>query len=200
VTRRGARRLGATRLRRAAARELQPHHRHHDERDARQAHGGAGLTERDDPHERRARGADARPRRIRRADRQVAHREGQEGEARAAQGERQQRRQRPPEAVAEAQRDREPDFQDARQRQQHPRHGAQATARTAAHARCHNPPVAVSSPVWTWQDGQLAAAHGRAQVRFTSRCGGVSAAPYDTLNLGRWTTTIRPRSRRTSHA
>jgi YfiH family protein len=47
--------------------------------------------------------------------------------------------------------------------------------------------VAVSSPVWTWQDGQLAAAHGRAQVRFTSRHGGVSAAPYDTLNLGRWT-------------
>jgi hypothetical protein len=47
--------------------------------------------------------------------------------------------------------------------------------------------VAVSSPVWTWQDGQLAAAHGRAQVRFTARRGGVSAAPYDTLNLGRWT-------------
>jgi hypothetical protein len=47
--------------------------------------------------------------------------------------------------------------------------------------------VAVSSPVWTWQDGHLAAAHGRAQVRFTSRRGGVSAAPYDTLNLGRWT-------------
>ena len=47
--------------------------------------------------------------------------------------------------------------------------------------------MAVSSPVWTWQDGHLAAAHGRAQVRFTSRRGGVSAAPYDTLNLGRWT-------------
>ena len=47
--------------------------------------------------------------------------------------------------------------------------------------------MAVSSPVWTWQDGQLIAAHGRAQVRFTSRHGGVSAAPYDTLNLGRWT-------------
>ncbi len=47
--------------------------------------------------------------------------------------------------------------------------------------------MAVSSPVWSWQDGHLAASHGRAQVRFTSRRGGVSAAPYDGLNLGRWT-------------
>ena len=38
-----------------------------------------------------------------------------------------------------------------------------------------------------WQDGQLAAAHGRAQVRFTGRAGGISRPPYDTLNLGRWT-------------
>lgn len=47
--------------------------------------------------------------------------------------------------------------------------------------------MAVSPPVWTWQDGHLAAAHGRAQVRFTTRRGGVSPAPFDTLNLGRWT-------------
>jgi len=47
--------------------------------------------------------------------------------------------------------------------------------------------VAVTPSVFAWQDGHLAASHGRAQVRFTSRHGGVSAAPFDTLNLGRWT-------------
>ena len=47
--------------------------------------------------------------------------------------------------------------------------------------------MAVSSSVFAWQDGHLAAAHGRAQVRFTTRRGGVSLAPFDTLNLGRWT-------------
>ncbi len=45
----------------------------------------------------------------------------------------------------------------------------------------------MTSPVFAWQDGHLAASHGRAEVRFTSRRGGVSAAPFDTLNLGRWT-------------
>jgi len=44
-----------------------------------------------------------------------------------------------------------------------------------------------AATAFAWQDGHLAAAHGRARVRFTTRRGGVSAAPYDTLNLGRWT-------------
>jgi YfiH family protein len=47
--------------------------------------------------------------------------------------------------------------------------------------------VAVSSSVFAWQDGHLAAAHGRARVRFTTRHGGVSLRAVDTLNLGRWT-------------
>ncbi len=47
--------------------------------------------------------------------------------------------------------------------------------------------MAVSSSVFAWQDGHLAAARGRAHVRFTTRRGGVSLPPFDTLNLGRWT-------------
>jgi hypothetical protein len=50
--------------------------------------------------------------------------------------------------------------------------------------------MAAPTTVFAWQDGALAAAHGRAQVRFTGRAGGVSRPPYDTLNLGRWTAAV----------
>ena len=38
-----------------------------------------------------------------------------------------------------------------------------------------------------WEQGHVAADFGEHRVRFTTRLGGVSRAPYDTLNLGRWT-------------
>lgn len=38
-----------------------------------------------------------------------------------------------------------------------------------------------------WAGDHVAADLGEHHVRFSSRLGGVSAAPYDTLNLGRWT-------------
>lgn len=45
----------------------------------------------------------------------------------------------------------------------------------------------VPTAAFTESDGALrATAHG-AHALFTSRAGGVSAAPYDSLNLGRWT-------------
>jgi hypothetical protein len=47
--------------------------------------------------------------------------------------------------------------------------------------------MAAAATVLAWQDGLLAAAHGRARVVFTGRAGGVSRAPFDTLNLGRFT-------------
>ncbi len=38
-----------------------------------------------------------------------------------------------------------------------------------------------------WEDGHVAADLGEHHVRFTTRAGGRSAAPYASLNLGRWT-------------
>lgn len=52
--------------------------------------------------------------------------------------------------------------------------------------RDHLPPTDLPAP-FSWAGGHVAADLGEHHVRFTTRRGGVSHPPFDSLNLGRWT-------------